>query len=105
MHISISMRIASWKNASPMRACPTHAPTSDICARASAVPPRRIEDRPSASAAVARRRPKSGAYPGQRGDARGVPRADVSVERRRNVERLRAESQAVVHASGKGSHV
>jgi hypothetical protein len=74
-------------------------------ARASAVPPCRIEDRPSASAAVARRRPKSGAYRVQVADARGVPRADVCVERRSPVERLRAEPHAVVHAGGKDSHV
>ena len=75
-----------------------------VCARAraSAVPPRTagraaIEARPSASAtpAVARRRAGSGAYGGQRRDRRGVPRADVRVERRRRVERLRAEPPAV----------
>ncbi len=38
---------------------------------------------------------KGGAYRGQRGDRRGVPRADVRVERRRRVERLRAEPPAV----------
>jgi hypothetical protein len=73
--------------------------------RASAVPPRRIEDRPSASAAVARRRPKSGAYIVQCGDRRGVPRADVCVECLRPGKRLRAEPHAVVHAGGKDSHV
>ena len=66
--------------------------------------PRRVEDRPSASAAVARRRPKSGTYPGQVADARGVPRADVCVERLSRGERLQAEPHAV-HAGGKGSHV
>ena len=60
---------------------------------------------PSASGtpAVVRRRAGSGAYIGQRGDTRSVPRADVRVERRRTVERLRAEPHAV-HADGKGSH-
>jgi hypothetical protein len=43
---------------------------------------------------------EGGAYIGQVGDARGVPRADVRVERRRRVERLRAEPPAV-HAGGK----
>jgi hypothetical protein len=38
---------------------------------------------------------KGGAYLGQRGDRRGVPRADVRVERRRRGERLRAEPHAV----------
>ena len=46
--------------------------------------------------AVARRPGrKGGAYIGQRGDRRGVPRADVRVERRRVAERLRAEPAAV----------
>ena len=45
-------------------------------------------------------RAESGAYPGQRGDRRGVPRADVRVERRRRGERLRAEPPAV-DADGK----
>ena len=43
---------------------------------------------------------KGGAYRGQRGDTSGVPRADVRVERRRRLERLRAEPRAV-HAGGK----
>ena len=43
---------------------------------------------------------EGGAYPGQRGDRGGVPRADVRVERRRRLERLRAEPPAV-HADGK----
>jgi hypothetical protein len=47
---------------------------------------------------------KGGAYPGQRGDRGGVPRADVRVERRRRVERLRAEPP-VVHADRTRSHV
>ena len=37
-------------------------------------------------------RAEGGAYLGQRGDRGGVPRADVRVERRRRVERLRAEN-------------
>jgi hypothetical protein len=39
----------------------------------------------------------SGAYIGQRGDRRGVPRAYVRVERLRLTERLRAEPNAVTH--------
>ncbi len=35
---------------------------------------------------------RSGAYPAQSGDGRGVPRADVRVERRRTDERLRTEA-------------
>ncbi len=56
--------------------------------------PRCIEARPSASGtpAVARRRAEGGAYLGQRGDRGGVPRADVRVELRRHVERLRTEA-------------
>jgi hypothetical protein len=45
--------------------------------------------RPSA---VARRRAESGTCRVQSGDRRGVPRADVRVERHRCVERLRAEA-------------
>ena len=47
---------------------------------------------------------ESGAYRFQCGDARGVPRADVCVERRRIGERLRAEPHEV-HAGGKDSYV
>ncbi len=47
---------------------------------------------------------ESGAYRGQRCDRRGVPRADVRVERRRGEERLRAEPLAV-DADGKCLHV
>jgi hypothetical protein len=67
--------------------------------------PRRIKHPPSASASP--RRPiaaESGAYPEQRRHRRGVPRADVRVERRRPVERLRAEPHAV-HADGKCSKI
>ena len=48
------------------------------------------------------RRPgrKGGAYLVQRGDTSGVPRADVRVELRRRVERLRAEPPAL-DADGK----
>ena len=52
----------------------------------------------------ARRRAGSGAYTGQRGDGRGVPRADVGVERRRRGERLRAEATTRSTPTGKGSH-
>ena len=45
-----------------------------------------------------------GAYLAQRDNRRGVPRADVRVERGRRGERLRAEPHAV-HADRKGSHV
>ena len=45
-------------------------------------------------------RAESGAYIVQRGDRRGVPRADVRVERRRRLERLPAEPPAV-DADGK----
>jgi hypothetical protein len=47
---------------------------------------------------------KAGAYLIQRGDRGGVPRADVRVERRRTLERLRAEPPAV-HADRTRSHV
>jgi hypothetical protein len=56
---------------------------------------RRIDDPPSASRLWwrAARGRKGGAYPVQRGYTRGVPRADVRVERRRiRQERLRAEA-------------
>jgi hypothetical protein len=61
----------------------------------------RIDDPPSASRPRwrAARAGKGGAYPGQRGDRGGVPRADVRVERRRPRERLRAEP-STVHADG-----
>jgi hypothetical protein len=81
----------------------TWAPTrlrTHTRARASAVPPRT-----TARAASTTRRarpaagPKGGAYIGQVGDTRGVPRADVRAERRRVGERLRAEPTAV-HADG-----
>ena len=66
----------------------------------------RIDDPPSASRPQwrAARAGKGGAYPEQRGDRGGVPRADVRVERRRLVERLRAEPSAF-HADGTRSHV
>jgi hypothetical protein len=54
--------------------------------------PRRIEDRPSASRRGGAPPAESGAYPVQRRDRGGVPRADVRVERSLilRVERLRA---------------
>jgi hypothetical protein len=67
-------------------------------------PPRRTEARPSASAVVRAAGPGGGAYIGQRGDGRGVPRADVRVESRRIVERLRAEATTRSTPTGKGSH-
>ena len=71
-----------------------------VCARAreSAGPPRttgRAASKPGRARqpAVARRPGRrGGAYKGQRGDTRGVPRADVGVERRRRGERLRVEA-------------
>ncbi len=68
--------------------------------------PRLFEGPPSASAtpAVARRGAEIGAYRGQRGNGRGVPCADVRVEHRHRVQRLRAEPLAV-DADGKSSHV
>ena len=76
-------------------------------ARASAVPPRTTAraasttpPRASRLRWRAARAGKGGAYHVQRGDTRGVPRADVRVERRRRAERLRAEPPAV-HAGGK----
>jgi hypothetical protein len=72
---------------------------ADTCAHAhaSAVPPRTTgraasKPRPSASAMVRAGGAGSGAYLVQRGDGRGVPRADVGVESRRRLERLRAEA-------------
>jgi hypothetical protein len=50
-----------------------------------------VGDRPSAVRRGARRA-ESGAYRAQRRDGGGVPRADVRVEGRRRVERLRAEN-------------
>ncbi len=80
---------------------PTRLRTPTL-ARASAVPPRTAA---RAASTTRRARPASGgapagrnigAYPIQRGDRRGVPRADVRVERRRRRrERLRAEPPAV----------
>jgi hypothetical protein len=67
--------------------------------------PRRIDDPPSASRLQWRAAgPEGGAYRVQVGDARGVPRADVRVERMRILERLRAEPHAV-DADGTRSHV
>ena len=79
-----------------------HACANRRCRRAQpAAPHRSPAERVRRSA---RRRAGSGAYRGQRGDARGVPRADVRVERRRRVERLRAEATTRSTPTGKGSH-
>jgi hypothetical protein len=67
--------------------------------------PRRIDDLPSASrrdGALPGR--QGGAYRAQRGDTRGVPRADVRVERRRHGDHLRAEPRTV-HPDARRSHV
>ncbi len=67
-----------------------HARAHRRCRRAQpAAPHRSPAERVRHSA---RRRAGSGAYPVQRGDRRGVPRADVRDESRRRVERLRAEA-------------
>jgi hypothetical protein len=68
--------------------------------------PRRIDDPAERVPPAMARRPgrKGGAYPVQRGDRGGVPRADVRVKRRCRVERLRAEPPAV-DADGTRSHV
>ncbi len=59
--------------------------------------PRRTDDPPSASRPRwrAARSRKGGAYPTQVRHSRGVPCADVRVERRRILERLRAEPPTV----------
>ncbi len=69
-------------------------------ARTTAAPHRRPAERARYNATPP---VESGAYPGQTGDTRGVPRADVRVERSRRLERLRAEPHAV-HADGKCAH-
>ena len=68
--------------------------------------PRCIDDPPSASRARWRASPgrKGGAYQNHVRHRRGVPRADVRVERRRLLEHLRAEPSAV-HADGERGHV
>jgi hypothetical protein len=61
-----------------------------------------VDDRPSAVRRGARRA-GSGAYEGQRRDGGSVPRADVRVEGRRRLERLRAEN-TTLGGGGKCSH-
>ncbi len=70
--------------------------------RATSIAPRRIEDHRFCCGA--RRRRKGGAYLGQARQRRGVPSADVRVERRCQPESLRAEPHAV-HADGMCPHV
>ena len=66
--------------------------TSAAPPRTTAAPrPRPTGARPPPDA----RGPKGGAYIGQRRDGGGVPRADVRVERRRKVERLRADDARI----------
>ncbi len=95
------------------RACAGPRICARTRARASAAPPRTTA---RAASTTRRARPacggappgrKGGAYIVQRGHTRGVPRADVCVERRRPTgasERLRDEPH-VVHAGGTRSHV
>jgi hypothetical protein len=75
-------------------------------AESSAAPPRTRAAHASATdrarSAAVRVRAGSGAYVGQVRDSRGVPRADVRVEGRRRVERLRAEFPTL--GGVKGSH-
>ncbi len=91
-----------------LAAIPTHVGVhtrTHVGTRACACPHVCAHTQENASAAPPRRPGrKGGAYKGQRGDRRGVPRADVRVERRRNVERLRAEPRAV-EADGTRAHV
>jgi hypothetical protein len=90
----------------PANACHRYMPTYTYpCIYLdSHVRPRRIEHRRSASKPHRAPAADSGAYPEQRRHRRGVPRTDLRVERRRPVERLRAEPHAV-HADGKCSKV
>jgi hypothetical protein len=85
---------------------PAHARAHTFCAHthARAHRRRRRAQRPAPHRRPGRARPacggappgrKGSAYRGQRGDRGGVPRADVRVERRRILERLRAEPRAV----------
>ncbi len=60
--------------------------------------------RPSASAIVRAAGPGGGAYQKQVRHRRGVPRADVGVERHRTVERLCAEATTRSTPTGMGSH-
>ncbi len=114
------MSIHTWKPSLLRAAIPTHGDTRacarpHICAhtraRASAVAaahngPRRIDDPAERVPPAVARRPgrRGGANPGQVGDTRGVPRADVRDERRRLHECLRAEPRAV-DADARRSHV
>ena len=101
LNICMAVSAARDRNV-PIRVC-VHRHAHRRCLRAQQ--PRRIEERPSASRrGGAPPGAESGAYRGQRGDRRGVPRADVHVEHQRLVERLRAEPHAV-RADGEGSHV
>ncbi len=83
----------------------THARARIGGAAAHNGPPRTDDPAESVPPAVARRPGrKRGAYRGQCGDRGGAPRADVRAERRRRVERLRAEPPAV-DADRTRSHV
>ncbi len=91
------------------RACACPHGCARTRARASAAPPRTTAraaptTRPSASRLRWPRRSgrRGGAYKSHVRHRRGVPRADVRVERRRRVERLRAEP--AVHTDGTRSH-
>jgi hypothetical protein len=73
-------------SAAPLRTMTAHASATD-----------------RAQSAAVRVRAGGGAYVGQVRDLRGVPRADVRFEGRRQVERLRAEN-ATLGGGGKCSH-
>jgi hypothetical protein len=113
-YIYIYIRIYAYNHTSRLsyaQPCLTHVDTRacacpHVCAHPRARTTARTASttRPSASRQAARRPGRiGGAYHVQRGDRGGVPRADVSVERRRRLERLRAEPNAV-HADGTRSH-
>ncbi len=106
--VCISVHIFHLSYAQPylLTWTPAHASAHTLARahtrRMTAAPHRRPAER--VPPAVARRPGREGgAYPLQRGDGRGVPRADVRVERGRRLERLRAEPHKV-DADGTHSH-
>jgi hypothetical protein len=111
MHITrlcyAQLYLHTWTPAHARAHTSAHAyPRARIGGPAAHNGPRRIEHPPSASRLRwrAARGRKGGAYRVQRGDTGGVPCADVRVERRSRLERLRAEPPAV-HAGGRRAHV